>query len=169
MSRHNGNYRMIAFYWYVLCIGILLSWHANDVMFLGCQANFGTQKNYATGTLISVLQTFRSWTATSHIRPPKSSRKTSGPNTEASKLASNISNNISPPPPSRMLHDILDDDHLQWNTPLINHYTNFMVRRGHLVIGSLVCLSVSLSVCPSFRPAYRYKQSAIFKVWVMIQ
>ena len=40
---------MIAFYWYVLCIGIL-SWHANDVMFLGCQANFGTQKNYATGT-----------------------------------------------------------------------------------------------------------------------
>ena len=51
MSQHNGNYRMIAFYWYVLCIGILLSWHANDVMFLGCQANFGTQKNYATGTL----------------------------------------------------------------------------------------------------------------------
>ena len=50
MSRHNGNYRMIAFYWYVLCIGILLSWHANDVMFLGCQANFGTQKNYATRT-----------------------------------------------------------------------------------------------------------------------
>ena len=42
---------MIAFYWYVLCIGILLSWHANDVMFLGCQANFGTQKNYPTGTL----------------------------------------------------------------------------------------------------------------------
>ena len=51
MSRHNGNYRMIAFYWYVLCIGMLLSWHANDVMFLGCQANFGTQKNYATGTI----------------------------------------------------------------------------------------------------------------------
>ena len=43
---------MIAFYWYVLCIGILLSWHANDVMFLGSQANFGTQKNYATGTKI---------------------------------------------------------------------------------------------------------------------
>ena len=35
---------------YVLCIGILLARHANDVMFLGCQANFGTQKNYATGT-----------------------------------------------------------------------------------------------------------------------
>ena len=52
MSRHNGNYRMIAFYWYVLCIGILLSWHANDVMFLGCQANFGTQKNIATGTIV---------------------------------------------------------------------------------------------------------------------
>ena len=57
MFRHNGNYRMIAFYWYVLCIGILLSWHANDVMFLGCQANFGTQKNYATGTQIKGLVT----------------------------------------------------------------------------------------------------------------
>ena len=62
MSRHNGKYRMIAFYWYmyVLCIGILLSWHANDVMFLGCQANFGTQKNYATGTydlIVSALST----------------------------------------------------------------------------------------------------------------
>ena len=27
--------------------------------------------------------------------------------------------------PSRMLHDILDDDHIQWHTPLIGHYTNF--------------------------------------------
>ena len=24
---------MIVFYWYVLCIAILLSWHANDVVF----------------------------------------------------------------------------------------------------------------------------------------
>ena len=24
-----------------------------------------------------------------------------------------------------MLHDILDDDHLQWHSPLISHYTNF--------------------------------------------
>ena len=37
------------------------------------------------------------------------------------------------------------------------------VRRGHLVIGSSVCPSV----CPYFRPTY--KESAIFKVWVMIQ
>ena len=28
-------------------------------------------------------------------------------------------------PLSRMLHDILDDDHIQWKTPLIGHYTNF--------------------------------------------
>ena len=28
-------------------------------------------------------------------------------------------------PLSRMLHDILDDDHLQWHPPLIRHYTNF--------------------------------------------
>ena len=28
-------------------------------------------------------------------------------------------------PLSRMLHDILDDDHIQWHPPLIRHYTNF--------------------------------------------
>ena len=28
-------------------------------------------------------------------------------------------------PLSRMLHDILDDDHIQWQPPLIGHYTNF--------------------------------------------
>ena len=25
-----------------------------------------------------------------------------------------------------MLHDILDDDHIQWHPPLIGHYTNFL-------------------------------------------
>ena len=99
---------MMPFYWYVLCIGTLLCWHAYDVMFMGCDSHFGTQKNYATTTLrsktrrratpllptwicscqsvgtvnfalpfttdvtisISILQTFRSWVATSHLRPP---------------------------------------------------------------------------------------------------
>ena len=28
-------------------------------------------------------------------------------------------------PLSRMLHDSLDDDHIQWHPPLIGHYTNF--------------------------------------------
>ena len=28
-------------------------------------------------------------------------------------------------PLSRMLHDILDDDHIRWHPPLIGHYTNF--------------------------------------------
>ena len=28
-------------------------------------------------------------------------------------------------PLSRMLHDILDDDHIQWHPPLTGHYTNF--------------------------------------------
>ena len=28
-------------------------------------------------------------------------------------------------PLSRMLHDILEDDHLQWHPPLIKHYINF--------------------------------------------
>ena len=27
-------------------------------------------------------------------------------------------------PLSRILHDILDDDHIQWHPPLIGHYTN---------------------------------------------
>ena len=60
ISEHNGTYRMIAFYWHVLCIGILLSWHANYVMFWGCQANLGTQKNYATGTFRTLFQLNRS-------------------------------------------------------------------------------------------------------------
>ena len=29
------------------------------------------------------------------------------------------------PPLSRILHDILDDDHIQWHPPLIGHYTSF--------------------------------------------
>ena len=29
-------------------------------------------------------------------------------------------------PLSRMLHDILDDDHIQWHPTLIRHYTNFL-------------------------------------------
>ena len=40
----NGNYRMIAFYCYVLCIGILLSWHANDVMFWGAKPILGRKR-----------------------------------------------------------------------------------------------------------------------------
>ena len=51
ISQHNGNYRMIPFNWYVLCIGTLLCWHAYDVMFMGCNSQFWTQKNYASATL----------------------------------------------------------------------------------------------------------------------
>ena len=29
-------------------------------------------------------------------------------------------------PLSRMLHDILEDDHIQWHPPLMRHYTNFL-------------------------------------------
>ena len=41
----NWKYRMIAFHLCVLCIGILLSWHTNDIFFWGggWQANFGTR------------------------------------------------------------------------------------------------------------------------------
>ena len=31
----NGKYRMIAFHLCVICIGILLSWHTNDIFFFG--------------------------------------------------------------------------------------------------------------------------------------
>ena len=34
----------------MLCIGTLLCWHAYDVVFMGCDSHFGTQKNYATIT-----------------------------------------------------------------------------------------------------------------------
>ena len=37
-------------------------------------------------------------------------------------------------PLSRMLHDILDDDHLQWHPPLIGHYTNYYANRGRLLL-----------------------------------
>ena len=50
ISQHNGNDRMIPFYWYVLCMGRLLCLHASDVLFMGCDSHFGTQKNYATTT-----------------------------------------------------------------------------------------------------------------------
>ena len=50
ISQHNGNYRIIPFYWYVLCIGTLLCWHAYDVMFMGCNSHFGMQKNYTSAT-----------------------------------------------------------------------------------------------------------------------
>ena len=42
--------RMIAFYWNVYCIGILLCLHAYDVMFMGCNAHLGTQMNYVSAT-----------------------------------------------------------------------------------------------------------------------
>ena len=60
ISQHNGNYRMIPFYWYVLCMGTLLCWHAYDVMFMGCDSHFGTQKNYATTTFRIVFRLNRS-------------------------------------------------------------------------------------------------------------
>ena len=56
ISQHNGNYRMIPFYWYVICMGTLLCWHSYDVMFMGCDSHFGTQKNYATTTLTLTLK-----------------------------------------------------------------------------------------------------------------
>ena len=49
--QHNGNYKMIPFYWYTHCIGILLYLHAYDVMFIGCNAHLEKQKNYTTATL----------------------------------------------------------------------------------------------------------------------
>ena len=41
---------MMPFYWYVLCIGTMLCWHAYDIMFMGCDSHFGAQQNYASAT-----------------------------------------------------------------------------------------------------------------------
>ena len=109
---------------------------------------------------ISILQTFRSWVATSHLRPPiaflsHNSSDTSGLAPLMNVLflrAMRLSNKLLGQgyvkerlksslrkfygrygdltkqyefPLSRMLHDILDNDHIQWHPPLIGHYTNF--------------------------------------------
>ena len=60
ISQHNGNYRMIPFHWYVICMGTLLCWHAYDVMFMGCDSHFGTQKNDAITTFRIVFRLNRS-------------------------------------------------------------------------------------------------------------
>ena len=65
-------------------------------------------------------------------------------------------------PLSRMLHDILDDDHIQWHPPLIGHYTNFWplllqftmptedaYSSGHLVLshfGTCMCSNVETNL-----------------------
>ena len=36
----------------------LLCWHAYDVMFMGCDSYFGTQKNYATTTILRKALSF---------------------------------------------------------------------------------------------------------------
>ena len=50
------------FYWYVLCIGTYLCWHAYDVIFMGCNSHFGMQKNYASATRVTVSK------GSSHLR-----------------------------------------------------------------------------------------------------
>ena len=49
-------------------------------------------------------------------------------------------------PFSRMLHDILDDDHLQWHPPLIGHYTNF----DHITDLDLITEFDFLPICERF-------------------
>ena len=112
---------------------------------------------------ISILQTFRSWVATSHLRPPMAflshnssdtpglaplmnvlfwgrcdlSNKLLWQGYDEERLKSSLKKFYGrygdltkeyEGPLSRMLHDILDDDHIQWHPPLIRHYTNFLNR-----------------------------------------
>ena len=60
---------------------------------------------------------------------------------------------------------------LIWTAAIIFMPPAWKVRLEHLVIGSSVRLFVHPSVRPSVWPWFRpvYKQSEIFKVWVMIQ
>ena len=109
---------------------------------------------------ISILQTFRSWVATSHLRPAygvfisqliryaracssyeyfilramRLSNKLLGQGYVKERLKSSLRKFYGrygdltkqyEVPLSRMLHDILHDDHKQWHPPLIGHYTNF--------------------------------------------
>ena len=53
-------------------------------------------------------------------------------------------------PLSRMLHDILDDDHIQWHPPLIGHYTNFWP----LLILTLLPNSTCYLIVQSFHRTY---------------
>ena len=109
---------------------------------------------------ISILQTFRSWVATSHLRPPMAFLSHNSSNTPGLAPLMNgfflramrLSNKLLGQgyvkerlksslrkfygrygdltkqyevPLSRMLHDILDDDHIHWHPTLIGHYINF--------------------------------------------
>ena len=109
---------------------------------------------------ISILQTFRSWVATSHLRQPiaflshnssdtpglaplmnvlflramRLSNKLLGQGYIKERLKSSLRKFYGrygdlikqyEVPLSRMLHGILDDDHIQWHPTLIGHYTNF--------------------------------------------
>ena len=103
---------------------------------------------------ISILQTFRFWVATSHIfisqliryaracssyecfilRVVRLSKKLLGQGYVKDRLKSSLRKFYGwygdltkqyEVPLYRMLHDTLDDDHIQWHPPLIGHYTNF--------------------------------------------
>ena len=122
--------------------------------------NFTLPFTTSVTILISILQTFRSWAATSHLRPPMAffisqliryaracssyecfilrasrlSNKLLGQGYVKERLRSSLRKFYGryrdlikqyEVPLSRMLHDILDDYHLQWHPPLIRHYTNF--------------------------------------------
>ena len=109
--------------------------------------------------LISILQTFRSWVATSHLRPPMAflfhiSGFAPLMNVFFFLRAVRLSNKLLAQgygkdryrpslrkfycqygdlikqyevPLSRLLHDTLDDDHIQWHPPLIRHKHQFLI------------------------------------------
>ena len=76
--------------------------------------------------LISILQTFRSWAATSHLRPPMALLSHNSSDTPGlAPLMNVLFWGRCDFPISFSGRDILDDDHLQWHPLLIRHYTNF--------------------------------------------
>ena len=124
---------------------------------IGRSANFVLPFTTTVTIWISILQTFRSWVATSHLRPPMflshNSSDTPGlasvmnvlfwgrcdfPISFSGRAMSrNVWNRLRKfygrygdltkqyeVPLSQMLHDILDDDHIQWHPPWKRHYTN---------------------------------------------
>ena len=127
---------------------------------IGRAVNFALPFTTNVTISISILQTFRSWVATSHLSPAygvfisqliryaracssyecfilramRLSNKLLGQGYVKERLKSSLRKFYGrygdltkqyEVPLSRMLHDILDDDHIQWHPPLIGNYTNF--------------------------------------------
>ena len=145
-QRHDGEQHFCFLTWICFCQTVRT-------------VNFARPFTTSVPISISILQTFRSWVATSHLRPLMAFYRTTHPIRQGLFLfwmfilrAIGLFNKLLRQwyveeclksslrkfygrygdlikqyevPLSQTLHDILKDDHIQWQPPLIRHYTNF--------------------------------------------